>query len=163
MLGTYGTTSRRSVTVRRDPEDDPPILTSGPCRQVQRMGNPLINELIIGVGSKDRFSMDDPENDAQFANFFLHPILADVFASIGIPVPSGDRTDLLPLVTYTGPIVPPGTPAGADRRPAPHQHRHPADSARRRRSGWACSRCSTATPRTTTPPASPTAAGRATT
>jgi len=113
VLGTYGTTSRRKVTVRRNPGDDPPILTSGTWRQVQRMGNPLINELIIGVGSKDRFSMDDPENDAQFTDFFLHPILAEVFASIGIPVPSGDRTDLLPLVTYTGPIVPPGTPAGA--------------------------------------------------
>jgi hypothetical protein len=113
VLGTYGSTSRRQVTVRRTPQDDPPILTSGPWRQVQRMGNPLINELIIGVGSKDRFSLDAPENDAQFANFVLHPILADVFASIGIPVPTGDRTDLLPLVTYTGPIVPPGTPAGA--------------------------------------------------
>jgi hypothetical protein len=113
VLGTYGTTSRQKVTVRRKPDHDPSILTAGPWRQVQRMGNPLINELIVGVGSKDRFSMDEPENDAQFTDFFLHPILADVFASIGIPVPSGDRTDLLPLVTYTGPIVPPGTPAGA--------------------------------------------------
>jgi hypothetical protein len=113
MLGTYGATSRRKITVRRDPEDDPPILTTGPWRQVQRMGNPLINELIIGLGSKDRFSMDSPQNDAQFTDFVLHPILADVFASLGIPVPVGDRTDLLPLVTYTGPIVPPGTPPGA--------------------------------------------------
>jgi hypothetical protein len=113
VLGTYGTTSRQKVTVRRRPEHDPAILTSGPWRQVQRMGNPLINELIVGVGSKDRFSMDAPENDAQFTDFFLHPILADVFASIGVPVPGGDRTDLLPLVTYSGPIVPTGTPAGA--------------------------------------------------
>ena len=64
------------------------------------MGNPLINELIIGIGSKDRWSMDDPANDGQFANFFLHPLLADIFASFGIPVPSGARTDLLPLVQY---------------------------------------------------------------
>jgi hypothetical protein len=76
------------------------------------MGNPLINELIIGTGSKDRFSMDDPKNDAQFASFFLRPLLADVFGSLGIPVPGGDRTDLLPLVTYTGPTIPAGTPAG---------------------------------------------------
>jgi hypothetical protein len=113
VLGTYGSTSRRRVIVRRDLDGGAAGLAAGPWRQVQRMGNPLINELIVGVGSKDRFSMDDPENDAQFAGFFLRPILADVFASIGIPVPSGDRTDLLPLVTYTGPIVPPGTPAGA--------------------------------------------------
>jgi len=110
VLGTYGTTSRRQIRVRRTPQDA--LRDDGGWRQVQRMGNPLINELIIGVGSKDRFSMDDPENDAQFADFFLHPLLATVFGSLGIPVPSGDRTDLLPLVTYTGPIVPAGTPPG---------------------------------------------------
>jgi hypothetical protein len=111
VLGTYGTTSRQRTTVRRFPVS-PFIGNVGPWRQVQRMGNPLINELIIGTGSKDRFSMDAPKNDAQFASFFLNPLLAQVFASIGIPVPSGQRTDLLPLVTYTGPTVPPGTPAG---------------------------------------------------
>jgi hypothetical protein len=110
VLGTYGTTSRQQITVRRRPGQD--ALNAGPYRQVQRMGNPLINELIIGTGSKDRFSMDDPKNDAQFASFFLRPLLADVFGSLGIPVPGGDRTDLLPLVTYTGPTIPAGTPAG---------------------------------------------------
>jgi Domain of unknown function (DUF4331) len=110
VIGTYGSTSRQQVTVRRRPGQS--NLTEGPWRQVQRMGNPLINELIIGTGSKDRFSMDDPANDAQFAPFFLRPLLADIFKSIGIPVPDGDRTDLLPLVTYTGPTIPAGTPAG---------------------------------------------------
>jgi hypothetical protein len=108
VLGTYGTTSRRRFTVRSNDE----ASLFNPFRQVQRMGNPLINELIIGTGFKDRFSMDDPRDDAQFAAFFLRPVLAAVFASLGIPVPSGDRTDLLPLVTYSGPIVPKGTPAG---------------------------------------------------
>ncbi len=118
VLGTYGTTSRPRLQVRRVTPDDDDFdfdlsdFSFRRFRQVQRMGNPLINELIIGTGSKDRFSMDDPKNDAQFANFFLNPLLATVFGSLGIPVPAGDRTDLLPLVTYTGPIVPPGTPAG---------------------------------------------------
>ena len=70
-IGTYGTTSRQQITVRRAARRQPPNLTHGPFRQVQRMGNPLINELIIGTGSKDRFSMDDPKNDSQFASFFL--------------------------------------------------------------------------------------------
>jgi hypothetical protein len=100
VLGTYGSTSRPAVNVRRDPD------SGNSFAQVQRMGNPLINELIIGTGSKDKFSTDDPENDAQFANFVLHPLLADIFASFGIPVPSGDRTDLLPLVLYMAPICP---------------------------------------------------------
>jgi len=103
VIGTYATTSRQEMTVRHSPDPD---VNSGSFQQVQRMGNSLINELIIGTGSKDRFSMDEPEKDAQFANFFLHPLLADIFASIGIPVPSGDRTDLLPLVQYMAPICP---------------------------------------------------------
>ncbi len=103
VIGTYGTTSRQRTTVRRSPN---PALNSGPFRQIQRMGNPLINELIIGPGSKDRFSMDDPENDGQFASFFLDPLLARVFASLGIPVPAAPRTDLLPLVQYMAPICP---------------------------------------------------------
>jgi len=103
VIGTYGTTSRAAVTVRNSPE---PISTHGEFQQVQRMGNPLINELIIGTGSKDRFSMDDPKNDSQFADFFLDPLLAKIFGSIGIPVPPAPRTDLLPLVIYKAPICP---------------------------------------------------------
>jgi hypothetical protein len=103
VLGTYATTSRQALTVRRSP--DPPQY-SGTWQQVQRMGNPLINELIIGTGSKDRFSMDDPTHDSQFANFVLDPLLAQIFASIGIPVPPPPRVDLLPLVQYMPPICP---------------------------------------------------------
>jgi len=103
VIGTYGTTSRPEITVRRSPST---ALNAGPFRHVQREGNPLINELIIGTGSKDRFSMDDPTNDKQFAGFFMDPLLAKVFASLGIPVPPAPRTDLLPLVVYRAPICP---------------------------------------------------------
>ena len=70
------------------------------------MGNPLINEGIIGTGSKDRFSMDAPYNDSQFSNFFLDPLVPTILASIGLPVPPAPRTDLLPLVQYMAPICP---------------------------------------------------------
>ncbi len=103
VIGTYGTTSRQKVLVLRDNDN---ANSAGPWAQVQREGNPLINELIIGTGSKDRFSMDDPENDSQFASFFLNPLLAQIFAGIGIPVPAAPRTDLLPLVQYNAPICP---------------------------------------------------------
>jgi len=102
VIGTYGTTSRRRVQVLRHESGE----ENGGWAQVQRMGNPLINELIIGTGSKDRFSMDDPSNDSQFASFFLSPLLAQIFSSIGIPVPAPPRTDLLPLVQYMAPICP---------------------------------------------------------
>jgi hypothetical protein len=77
------------------------------------MGNPLINELIIGTGSKDTWSMSQPVNDSQFASFDLDPLLARVLNAIyGIAIPTPPRTDLLPLVTYAPPIAAPGTPAG---------------------------------------------------
>jgi len=111
-IGVWATTSRPRMTVRRSPK---PARGLGDYRQVQRMGNALINELLIGTGSKDRFSMDEPKNDAQFANFFLDPALARILnaaTSGAIPIPPPARTDLLPLVTYAPPIAAPGTPAG---------------------------------------------------
>jgi hypothetical protein len=100
VIGTWGTTSRRRLRVLGEETE------AGGWAQVQRLANPLINELIIGTGSKDRFSMDAPVNDAQFSNFFLNPLLASVLGSIGVPVPPAPRTDLLPLVQYIAPICP---------------------------------------------------------
>jgi len=111
-IGVWATTSRPRVLVRRSPL---PPTSSGAWHQVQRMGNPLINELLIGTGFKDRFSMDQPKNDGQFASFLLDPALARVLnAATGgvLTIPTPPRTDLLPLVTYAPPIAAPGTPAG---------------------------------------------------
>ncbi len=111
-IGAWGTTSRPRTTVRRSPL---PAQSAGVYHQIQRLGNPLINELLIGTGFKDRFSMDRPANDSQFASFFLDPALARVLnaATAGaIAIPAPPRTDLLPLVTYAPPIAAAGTPAG---------------------------------------------------
>jgi hypothetical protein len=105
VIGTYGSTARPQITVRRVGGI---VGTAGsPFVQVNREGNSLINELIIGTGSKDKFSTDDPKNDAQFAGLFLDPLLAHLFNSVlGIPVPAPPRLDLLPLVQYMAPICP---------------------------------------------------------
>jgi hypothetical protein len=109
-IGTWATTSRPQLTVRRSPLPDE---SEGAYYQVQRLGNPLINELIIGTGFKDKWSMSHPANDAQFASFDLDPTLARIFNAIyGINIPPPPRTDLLPLVTYAPPIAAAGTPAG---------------------------------------------------
>jgi len=82
---------------------------------VQRVGNPLINELLVGTGFKDRFSMDQPKNDAQFASFFLDPALARILNAAtagGLSIPTPPRLDLIPLVNYSPPIAAPGTPGG---------------------------------------------------
>jgi hypothetical protein len=108
LIGTYATTSRpRTKTLPRRPGDDASL--SKEVTQIQRMGNPLINELIIGTGDKDKFSMDDPENDKQFSNYFLDPLLARVINAVyggAVPIPSPPRLDLLPLVQYTTVLCP---------------------------------------------------------
>jgi len=104
VIGTYGATSRQRISIRRTSGQ---VDGAGKWRQVNREGNSLINELIIGTGSKDLFSVSDPKDDKQFANFFLDPLLAHLFSSIlNIPIPPAPRTDLLPLVVYTAPICP---------------------------------------------------------
>jgi hypothetical protein len=111
-IGTWATTSRPRTTVRRAPL---PAVSSGVYHQVQRFGNALMNELLIGIGSKDRFSMDQPKNDSQFGSFFLDPTLPRVINALtngALPIPGFPRNDLLPLVTYAAPIAASGTPSG---------------------------------------------------
>lgn len=106
-IGSWGTTSRPKVKRFRGPGKPPKLSRS--YRQVQRMGNPLFNELIIGTGFKDEFSMSKPKRDARFANFALDPLLARALnAATGgdIPIPTPPRLDLLPLVQYLPPICP---------------------------------------------------------
>ena len=106
VIGTYATTSRQKITVLGE-------SGRGGWAQVQRMGNPLINEAIIGTGAKDRFSMDNPIHDNQFANFVLNPLIPQILSTLGLPVPPAPRTDLLPLVQYMAPICPGCTAADA--------------------------------------------------
>jgi hypothetical protein len=111
-IGVWASTSRPRLTTRRAPL---PTATSGSFSQVQRMGNPFINGLLIGTASKDRFSMDQPINDSQFNSFFLDPTLARVLNALtagAVAIPTPPRTDLSPLFTYAPPIAAVGTPAG---------------------------------------------------
>src|ERR1700752_219983 len=85
VIGTYGETDRQRITIHRL---NGQVDSEGAWRQVNREGNSLINELIIGTGSKDLFSVSDPVNDAKFADFFLDPLLAHLYSSIlNIPIP----------------------------------------------------------------------------
>lgn len=119
VIGSWGTTSRPRVKVLSTrPQLD--ARTSGSFVQVQRMGNPLINELIIGTGFKDEWSRSKPKDDAKFADFALDPLLARVLnalyeAQFGpdiLPIPAPPRTDLLFLLQYQPPIAPAGTEPG---------------------------------------------------
>ncbi len=44
-------------------------------KQVSRLSNPLVNEVVIGLPDKDRFNRSEPRNDGQFATYVTNPTL----------------------------------------------------------------------------------------
>jgi hypothetical protein len=108
VIGTYASTSRpRSKSYSAQAGGTPTL--SSTFTQIQRMGNPLINEVLIGTGDKNKFSMSDPKDDAQFASYLLNPLLPRVINAVyggAVTIPAAPRTDLLPLVSYAAPICP---------------------------------------------------------
>lgn len=115
VIGTYATTSRpRIKTLPSTPGGQPSLSTN--FVQIQRMGNALVNEVLIGTGDKDKFSMSEPKNDGQFAGYLRDPLLARAInAAYGgaVQIPPPPRNDLLPLVQYVAPICPGCAPSQA--------------------------------------------------
>ncbi len=54
-----------------------PSREGGAWAQVSRLGNPLVNEVIIGLKDKDHFNSSEPKGDAQFADYVTNPVLPD--------------------------------------------------------------------------------------
>lgn len=50
-------------------------VNGGAWTQVSRLGAPLVNEVVIGLGDKNRFNASSPANDGQFADYVTHPTL----------------------------------------------------------------------------------------
>jgi hypothetical protein len=140
-IGVYASTHRRRETERRgaprlDPEDPPRRLLEGEGSfvQVSRMGNPLVNELVIPIGKKDLWNATEPEDEKVFLEFYRDLAVADaLFAVSGVPVPPKPRNDIVQLLTtYAGrgrnadllrlDMTVPPTPVGQIRRLGPFAH-----------------------------------------
>lgn len=69
--------------------------------QVSRLGNPLLNELLIPTAKKDLWNATSPDGDAQFNPFILNPSLAAatnaIYKPLGLDlkIPEKNRVDLL--------------------------------------------------------------------
>jgi Domain of unknown function (DUF4331) len=75
VIGAYGFTTRPKVTVRND--DGTQQSSGGAAQvQVQRLANPLVNELIIGTVDKDRWNGTKPDDESQFLGYYLKPRFA---------------------------------------------------------------------------------------
>ncbi len=73
VLGIYASASRRAVWVDGDDDDDDDRDDRGHFVQVSRLGNPLINEVVIPLGSKDRWNRSDPRDDDRFVRRYTSP------------------------------------------------------------------------------------------
>jgi Domain of unknown function (DUF4331) len=65
--------------------------------QVSRLGNPLINEVIVPLPLKDKYNRTSPANDARnFGRFALSPEPARILnALFGLGIQENDRTDIV--------------------------------------------------------------------
>jgi hypothetical protein len=115
-IGGYAETDRQKVTVRHEKfAEDQKKADEAAGRsmnghradnvvQVQRLANPLINEVIIGTGDKDLWNSLDPEEEGTFEDYYLNPRLAlGLQLFVGVPAATSGRTDLEDLLLKYAP------------------------------------------------------------
>jgi Domain of unknown function (DUF4331) len=116
VIGVWTTASRQRVQVW-DAERGR-CVDSGPFRQVSRLGNPLVNEVLIPLGKKDIWNTLPPSDDKVFASYVARPELAallpglypGVFPHLAALVSSGQPRADLEAILLTG--IPAGLISG---------------------------------------------------
>lgn len=115
VIGIFSTASRRSMRVINP---DGSRSQTGEWVQVSRLGNPLVNEVVIPLGLKDAFNSLSPVGDAVAAPAVLNPELPNIIryalgafgtfdgTFVGINIPPAPRNDIAAIFAT-------GIPAGA--------------------------------------------------
>ena len=94
VIGVWSTASRPSVTSRTAGGE----MHSGPWVQVSRLGNPLVNELVIDLARKDAFNGLEPTGDAVALDRVTDPEVARLLTGLfGVSVPPPPRDDLVTI------------------------------------------------------------------
>ena len=121
VIGVWTRASRSAVTI------DPPEglhVGVGPLVQVSRLGNPLFNEVIVPLASKDAWNRALPRNDSDYASSVTHPELAKLLPVLypgvfpRLAAYTGPRADLA-AVLLTG--IPGGIIPGFQNYTGAHQ------------------------------------------
>jgi len=116
VIGVWTTASRQRVQLWD--ADRGLCVASGPFRQVSRLGNPLVNEVLIPLGKKDVWNALPPSDDKLFASYVTSPELAallpglypGVFPHLAALVSSGKPRADLEAILLTG--IPAGLISG---------------------------------------------------
>jgi len=92
-LGVYASVSRHRTTLRSATNDP---VESGPWVQVNRLGNPLFNEVLVAMEDKDNYNRDVPTNDAtKYAKYATTPELPVLINAVfGTKLATTARVDL---------------------------------------------------------------------
>jgi hypothetical protein len=93
VVGVWSSTERQKLQVTDNGDES----GKGDDVQVSRLGNPLVNEVVIPLGQKDRFNRTQPADDAaNYGQFVLNPELAKLMnALFGLGVKETGRTDIV--------------------------------------------------------------------
>lgn len=92
MIGAYATTQRPRVRIIRNNNNRE---NGNTFVQVARMGNPLVNMLMIPTSDKDRWNGMIAEEEAQFLNNYCNPALATALnTALETTIPTTNRNDL---------------------------------------------------------------------
>ncbi len=103
VVGVWAGASRPSMTVLST--DGAPEI-SGDFVQVSRLGNPLINEVVIPVGHKDEWNRSSPSGDAEFMDRYLNPEISAIINTVYPSLPDARTEDRTDLVLILGQGVP---------------------------------------------------------
>ncbi|MEO1595077.1 MAG: DUF4331 domain-containing protein [Pseudomonadota bacterium] len=113
VIGGWTTASLPQATIRnRAPQFDTATgstnatVSGGALTQVSRLGNPLVNEVVIGLRDKDAFNASEPFDDPQFLTYVTHPALPELiealFGGAGVAAPNNFPRNDLVTVFLTG-------------------------------------------------------------
>jgi hypothetical protein len=92
VVGVWASTERQKLQASGTD------VSHGPFGQVSRLGNPLVNEVVIPLGKKDMFNRTQPQDDAKnYGQFVLNPELARLLNVLypGLNVPETNRMDIV--------------------------------------------------------------------
>jgi Domain of unknown function (DUF4331) len=134
VIGVWASVERPTLTVKGSKKGRKGTDHRRIWVQVSRLGNPLVNEVVIPLGQKDRFNATQPADDLKnFGKYVLQPELAKVINVLypGLNVPESDRTDIvqalltgIPGLTQIAEGAPPTDTLkinlGVDPNPAPN-------------------------------------------
>jgi hypothetical protein len=112
VVGVWASASRQAAAIRSPYSDH--VHQAGEWTQVSRLGNPLFNEVLVGMGFKDLWNSLPPSADNRFLPGVQHPELATllpvlypgVFPNLaGLTAPRADLVAIL-LTGIPAGIVP---------------------------------------------------------